>query len=178
MRQRLGRLDDILIDIVCQPVVDWIDQMVAFNCFRIARFLLDLAAFAWILSQAESAVTAARTGLPGLATFQFTLIVVGLGAITVLRSIFNRGGDGGSTRQGGLQNPLRPGMFTHRLTCLVWMLCLLLKTALAPANFGSGALLAVGTFATAALYLGACSKPPSKRRECGSEFWRGFGITE
>jgi hypothetical protein len=146
-------------------LTDWIDQHAEIGCFRIARICIDLSAFAWILSQTSAAASAVGIGSLGLQTAQFALILVGLGAIMILRTTFERAGGTGRERQGGQANPLRAAMYTHRLTCLFWLAALVIKAATAPAGFGSFALIAVGGFATAALYVGACSQPPPKQRE-------------
>jgi hypothetical protein len=165
MQINLERVDSTLIDRVCQPVVDWIDHHMEVDCFRVARLCFDLSALAWILSQAGGAALAVRTGVPGLQVFQFVLIVLGLGAIIMLRAVFERPGGAGGGGKGGRPNPLRAAMYTHRLACLLWLAALLVRTAAGAAEFGSLALLAVGGFATAAVYLGACSNRPPKWRE-------------
>jgi hypothetical protein len=165
MQDGLVRLDGALIDGVCQPLVDRLYNHLASDCFRLARICTDLSALAWILSQAPGASEAAKTGNLDLGMFQFALIVLGLGAIMVLRALFERAGNG---RNGGLPNPFRAGMFTHRLVCLVWLAGLLVKTGMTPIGFGSLTLLAVGGFATAALYLGSCSNRPPKTRDRGT----------
>jgi hypothetical protein len=161
MQVSLARADDALIDCVCQPLVEWIERRTALDCFGVARLCTDLSALAWILSQLGSVSAAAGTGTLGLKVFQFALIVLGLGAILVLRTTFERVGGAAS----GRPNPLRAAMYVHRLACLLWLTGLSVKTVMSLSGFGSLALLAVGGFATMAAYVGACSNHPPKRRQ-------------
>jgi hypothetical protein len=165
MRGNFASLDGALIDKVCQPIIDWFAQHVAIDCFRVARICIDLSALAWIVSQASDAAASPGSVPQGI---QFGLIVVGLGAIMMLRATFQRAGGG---RQ---PNPLRAAMFAHRLACLLWLTALLAKSTTMPAGLASMALFAVGGFATVALYVGACSNPPPTRREIriDREQWR------
>jgi hypothetical protein len=165
MLRNFASVDGALIDKVCQPFIDWIDQRVAIDCFQVARICIDLSALAWIVSQAPAAVASDGAAPLGI---QFALIVLGLGAIMILRATFQRAGGG---RQ---PNPLRAAMYTHRLGCMFWLAGLVVKTATVPMGLASLALFAVGGFATIALYVGACSNPPPKRREnwAGNDQWR------
>lgn len=171
MRESWGRVDDALIDRVFQPLVDAISQHMPMNCFRMACVSTDLAALAWIVSQAQATTVATGSGVLGFEAFQFSLILLGLGAITLLRTPFERmGGTGGGTERA---NPLRPGMYVHRLACLLWLAVLAAKTAAAPVGLGSVALFSVGIFVTAAVYIGACSSRPHKRSQ---RFGRQWGV--
>jgi hypothetical protein len=163
MQKSLVHLDDILIDTVCQPIVDRIAEVVATDCFRIARVCLDISALAWILSQADDAITAANVGILGIEAFQYALIVAGLGAIMVLRSVFERAGGSRSRGQSEQSNPLREVMYIHRVITLLALVSVLIQTVLAPMDFASAALLAMQAFAAIALYMGACSNRPPKR---------------
>jgi hypothetical protein len=168
MLGNFARVDAALIDRVCQPMIDWIDQKVAVDCFWVARTCIDVSALAWIVSQASGAASLARFAIQGPEVIQFALIVLGLGAVMVLRRTFER------PAGGHRPNPLRAAMVAHRLSSLVWLAGLLAKTATMSFGLASLALLAVGSFATVALYVGACSAPPPKRREfrIGEEQWR------
>jgi hypothetical protein len=184
VQKSLARADEILIDQVCQPPVDWIGHRMSIDCFRLASFCTDLSAIAWILSQAGPAATAARTGHPGFVALQFTLLVLGLAAIVPLRALFRSAGGGGRAHRGGQANPLRGAMYTHRIACLLWLTALLVKTATASVGLESLALLAVGAFATMAVYVAACSTPPPKQRDYEGANWvwwysalrRGSGV--
>jgi len=174
MEKSLARVDGVLIDKVCQPLVDWLSQHLSIDCFRVARVCTDLSALAWILSQVPGLSAMAKNGALGPELFQFGLIVFGLGAIMVLRVLFERAGGTGSGRTGGVGNPFRTGMFTHRLTCLVWLTGLLVKTAILPIGFGPLALLAVAGFATVAVYVGSCSNRPPKQQRFSKRRTRGL----
>ena len=162
MRDKIERVDGILIDRMCQPVIDWVNGHLTVNCFKAARVLVDLSAFAWILSQASGLAAAAGAKTLENTLVQFALVVVGLSAIIVLRGVFDRAG---TMASGGQGNPLRAAMYSHRLTCLLWLVALLIKTSATPLGLESLALLGVGGFATAAVYMGACSNRPPARRE-------------
>ena len=163
MQDSLARLDDALIDRVFQRAVDRITRHVATDCFRLACVGTDLSALAWILSRAGDIAEAARSGAPLDVGFQSALLILGLGAMTVLRTPFQRAGGAAGGR--GRLNPLRAGMQIHRLICLFWLVGLAVKAAWAPAGLEPMALLAMGLSATVAVYVGACSNPPPRRRE-------------
>jgi len=163
MREILARMDDRIIDQEFQPSVDWFSNQLRFDCFRLAGICADLSALAWILSQAGAVTAALGSGVPGQAPFRCVLLLLGLGAITILRTLFQKVGGGG--RRSAQANPLRAGMFLHRLVCHFWLIGLLLKTAGTPFGLESCGLLAVGVCTTLAVYFGACSNPPPKRRE-------------
>jgi hypothetical protein len=168
MQEHIARVDTALIDRLCQPLVDWVCQHAAFDCFKMARVCTDLSALAWILSQTPGAAAAFGTAPFGYEVFQFALIVLVLGAITVLRTLFERAG---GTRQGGQANPLRAVMYTHRFGCLLGLTAVFVKTAMTPIGFVELALLAVSGFATLAVYVGACSNRPPKRSEHRADNW-------
>ena len=168
MLDQVARADDVLIDKVCQPLVDWIDQAAELDCFKVARVCTDLSALAWILSQASVTAAAVGTGNLGFEFFQCALILLGLGSIIVLRTIFERVG---GSRGGSQANPLRASMFTHRVMCLLWLIGMLIKTAMTPVGFEPLALFAVGAFATLGVYAGACSNRPPKRHEQRESLW-------
>lgn len=168
MRGVCGRLDDALIDTVCQPAVDRISGIAPFGCYRISRFCLDLSSVAWIVSQAGVTVAAAKSGVPGLMACQILLIILGLGAMSTLRSVFGRS----SGVQGGQANPLRPAMTVHRLTCLLWLAGLTAKTLMAPPDVASLALFAVSVFVTTGVYIGACANRPPERRRSDASSWQ------
>jgi len=173
MKEGFARVDDALIDRVFQPLVDWIGDNTAFNGCRVARACIDLAALAWILSQTGNVARSVEAGNLRLEIFQFALIVVGLKAILVLRTLFQRMDGTRAARMGGAENPLRAGMQVHRAVCLLWLIGLLVKTGASPTGLESLALLAIGVFATMGVYVGACSNPPPQRRESRTDEWGG-----
>lgn len=160
-------LDDTLIDRCFQPVVDWIAQHLLSDCFQQARVCTNISAVLWIWSQIDDVTSAARLGSTGLQVFQTSLLLVGLGGILVLHTLFQRvGGVGGQ----GRANPLRAGMYMHRLTLL---LALGVNTAKSMAGSGSVALLTLGIFTTTAVYIGACSNPPPAKHKRSEAGWVG-----
>jgi hypothetical protein len=157
MREIFERLDETLIGRIFQPLVDWIAQYLLLDCFQQARICTNISAIAWVLSQGGDLSAAVRSGLVILQVLQTALLVVGLGSIMVLHSLFQRVGGQGQ----GRANPLRAGMYVHRFGLLLGLVINIGRLA---AGMGSGALL-VMVFATAAVYVGSCSNPPPKQRE-------------
>lgn len=165
MSVHFARIDDALIDRLFQPLADLLDRHMAFGTNRAARTGIDLASLAWVLAEAGGAAHAlAAHGLPA-AMARGLVMLLGLSAFTILRNVFH------GTRRRLAANPLRPGMQPHRAICLAWMAVLAVKTLLVPADFAALALLAVGVFATAAVYIGACTNPPPARREARAGLW-------
>jgi hypothetical protein len=165
MRDVLARVDDALIDRVFQPLVDWMDHHTEIGIFRAARFCVDLASLMWICAEANGFAGGSGFDGSGSIAFRFAIVVAGLWALSSLRGLFQRSDDARAA------NPLRAGMRTHRAACLFWMIALSIKTAHAPNGFEALALLAVGAFATSAVYIGACTTAPPKRRERRSARW-------
>jgi hypothetical protein len=161
MQESFARIDDALIDRLFQPLADWLEHHLSLGPNRAARTGIDVASLAWIVSMA-SAAAGTWHDMRG-AFLNGAVLVAGLWAFTTLRGVFGRG-------DGGKANPLRAGMQTHRMACLFWMGALALKSALEPASLASLGLLAVGLFATASVYLGACSRPPPRERRRFSAF--------
>ncbi len=178
MTERFTLLDDALIDRLFQPLADWMDRHLALGTNRAARIGIDLACLAWICAQAGAAADAlAGHDVPSCFA-RAVLVVVGLWAFTILRNVFQRPDRDARARIRAQANPLRPGMQLHRAACLFWMIGLAVKSIMAPSGFGSLALLAVGVFATAAVYIGACTNHPPKWRaqhQPGRDMAFGFG---
>lgn len=162
MRESFARIDDALIERVAQPAIDWLGERTPLGRFGTARLFLDCSGLAWILSQASAAAQAAGVN-PELLCVRVGLMIVGLASLSVLRTVFERSDD---SRRNGSANPLRASMHLHRAACLIWLICLLVKVAAAP-GLEAMALLAVGLFATAGVYAGAC-EPPEKLHESKS----------
>jgi hypothetical protein len=165
-------LDDLLIDRLCQPAVDWISQMREISCFGIARICIDISTVAWILSEADDAIAATKAGPLGMKMFQYALILVMLGALVTLRSVFERAGGTGSRGRAAQANPLRVSMATHRLILLVGLIGLLVQTVAGPVDFATVTRLAMSFFVTTGLYMGACMNRPPKRREYAAGNWQ------
>ena len=163
MKENFTRVDDALIDRVFQPLADWMNDRMALGPNRAARFAIDLASLAWIIAQLGDVAHAVQMHDVRECTFLGFAVVLGLWAFGILRGVFRRA-DGAAGAQ-AQANPLRPAMQVHRAACLFWMIALMVKTIAAPAGFGALALLAVGVFATAAVYIGACTNRPPKWRE-------------
>ena len=158
------RVDDALIDRVFQPLADWMNRTMALGTNRAARTAVDLASLAWICAEAGAAAHAVASQDLRSTVVRGAVIVLGLFALTILRGVFQRTeGTAGAHVQA---NPLRLGMRTHRAACLLWTIALAVKTIAAPS--GSLALLAVGLFATVAVYIGACTNRPPAWRESRS----------
>ena len=170
MQESIARVDDALIDRVCQPIVDWFAATMSMDCFRLARSCNDVAALAWILSQAGLVSDAFATGNVALAGAQGALIIIGLAALTTLRRVFD-GKQGSRSSSGAQANPLRPAMFQHRLGCLLWLGVQVLSTVSKPPGFAEILVLVMGLMTTASVYVGACSSPPPERQGRTSRDW-------
>lgn len=170
MKEQIGLLDDALIDRLFQPWADRIAERWRFGPFRLARMFLDAAAVALILSQVAHipGTTAFGDSLPYL--YPILVLVPGLAAMSILRGEFRKTELGAGNRP--VANPLRPGMHWHRIVCFFWLMVLLLESAETPPRLEGGALLAVGLFATLAVYFAACFARPVKPQE--AKGWQGL----
>lgn len=155
MRKVLARFDDALIERLFQPLADTLSDRIGLNRSAAACRCLDAASIAWILSQA-GALSDAVTRWDAESAFpRIVLLLLGLAALSSLRTLFRRIGAGQKA------NPLRVAMQPHRCVVLV------LLVATLPEAIGLGGLadLAMLGFATCALYIGACAtRPPVERR--------------
>jgi len=171
MKERFTQMDDALIDRLFQPLADWMNHHMALGPNRAARVAIDFASLAWILAQLGDMADAMQRHDVRVCVFLGGAVVLGLWAFNILRNVFQPTDGEAKARARAQANPLRPGMQLHRAACLFWMIGLAVKAIAAPASFGSLALLAVGVFATAAVYIGACTNHPPKwraARESGS----------
>lgn len=162
MREMFERVDDGLIDRVFQPAIDWLGDTLDIDGLRAARICTDISAFAWVVSQAGELGRAAAGGRGAELAASLVLMMLGLSAIMVLRTVFQ--GSSGKSSRTTAGNPLRAAMHTHRLTSLFWVFGLVVKTASDPAGLAMIALFGVGVFGAAALYAAACSPPTARRR--------------
>lgn len=155
MRANFTRFDDALIERVFQPIADSITCRIGLDRLRIAAVCLDAASIAWILSRAGALAQAVLQWDPGTALSRTLLLLLGLVALTSLRTVFRRVGAGSGA------NPLRVAMLPHRGV----VLALLLVRLPALPGFAGMADLAMLGLAACALYLGACvAQPPGQRR--------------
>ena len=171
MKERFTQVDDALIDRLFQPLADWMNHHMALGPNRAARVAIDLASFAWILAQLGDTAHAVQIHDVRTCVILGCAVVLGLWAFSILRNVFQRSDGAGRTGGQARANPLRPGMQLHRAACLVWMVGLAVKTIAAPYDLASLALLAVGLFATAAVYIGACTNHPPKWRAARESGW-------
>lgn len=173
MRESFTRMDDVLIDRLFQPLADWLDRYWALGPQRAARVCLDLASLAWICAEAGALATALSVHDVGMAAARGLLVVLGLAALTILRGVFTKKDSAARAQTAAAANPLRPGMQTHRVLCLVWIAGLAVKAVAAPDGFEPLGLLGVALFATAAIYIGACTTPPPAWRasRAGKRGW-------
>jgi hypothetical protein len=89
------------------------------------------------------------------AFLDLSFILLGLAALTSLRTLFRRA-------KGKHENPLRPAMRPHRAFGLLMLLSQ--AAQLQAPGLTNAADIAMLAFATAALYLGACAERPPVRR--------------
>jgi hypothetical protein len=179
MQERIARLDDALIDRVCQPIVDRLGSNMPVDCFRLARHCNDAAALTWILSQASYVSNAFAAGNIALVGAQGALIFIGLAALTTLLRVFD-GKQGARTSAAARANPLRPAMFMHRLGCLLWLATQVLGAMTRPAGYTDILIIGMSLLTTTSVYIGACSSPPPERRGRTSQdgFWRPAAVRQ
>jgi hypothetical protein len=155
MQRHFARLDDALIERVFQPLADAITQRFGLGRLRAACFCLDGASIAWILSQSRGLGEAATAWHAGDASLRGILLLLGLVAMSSLRTLFQRLGADGSSG-----SPLRRAMLPHRAV----VLALLAGRTVNADGMEALADMAMLALAAAALYLGACAAPPPVRR--------------
>jgi hypothetical protein len=155
MQASFARFDNALIECVFQPLANSVTYWIGLDRLCIAVYCLDAASVAWVLSRAGALTKATTQWQAGAASLRVLLLLLGLMALTSLRTLFRRVG----TRSGA--NPLRVTMLPHR--CVV--LALLAARLPALGGFSGVADLVMLGFAACALYLGACAaRPPVRRR--------------
>lgn len=153
MQASFTRLDDALIERLFQPLADTIMNRFGLDRLRAACLCLDGASLAWIISQAGALGQAVSGWNAGTACLHVLLLILGLAAMTSLRSLFQRISTRGA-------NPLRSAMVPHRGLALA----LLIGQALTVYGLAGWAELAMLGLAAAALYLSACRPRPPVRR--------------
>jgi hypothetical protein len=155
MRKTFTSLDDVLIERLFQPVSDLISHRGGFARMTAACFCIDIASLAWIVSQARGLSEAVMTWQAGAAFVDLSLLLLGLAALTSLRTLFRRAGP----KQA---NPLRPAMQPHRAVVLLMLVARLVQ--LQAPGLAEAAEVAMLLCAASALYLGACAERPPVRR--------------
>jgi len=156
MRKTFSSLDSVLIERLFQPLLDLITDYGGVSRAAAACFCADIASLAWIVSRGQSLSNAVTEWNASGAFIGFVLLLLGLTALTSLRTMFRRAGATAG-------NPLRTAMQPHRAIVLLMLVARLVQ----PETFAVAdvADLAMLTFAATALYLGACAqRPPVRRR--------------
>lgn len=155
MQRNLARLDDVLIERLFQPLADTVQNRFGVDRLHAACFCLDGAALAWIASQAGTLGHAVSHWHGTLAIGRGLLLLLGLVAITSLRTLFQR-----LPRRPGA-NPLRASMLPHRSMALI----LLAAQCVDLTSLGGWTELAMLALIAVALYFSAClPRPPAHRR--------------
>ena len=158
MHKTFGRVDDVLIERLFQPVADLLTIRFRMTRTGVTCFCVDLASLSWIASRAHG-LSDAVTRWDATGSFlSFAMLLLGLLALTCLRTLFRRAG----TKQG---NPLRLAMLPHRAIVLL-MLATRVVQLQAP-GLADLADMGMLMFAASALYLGACTERPPVRRGWG-----------
>jgi hypothetical protein len=155
MRTTFASLDDVLIERLFQPMSDLVSHRAGFGRMTAACFCVDIASLAWIVSQARALSDAVVTWEAGSAFIDLSLLLLGLAALTSLRTLFRRA----APKQA---NPLRLAMRPHRAIVLLMLVTRLVQ--LHAPDVAEAAEIAMLLCAAAALYLGACAERPPVRR--------------
>ena len=119
---RFAALDDNLIDRMFQPLADRIAGRFGIGRFRAATLCIDGAALAWLLSQAGALAEAVSGGGAAACWMPALTLLLGLVALTSLRTLFQRASGGRTTA-----NPLRQAMRLHRAAVLLLLLARLAR---------------------------------------------------
>lgn len=155
MRKTFAPLDDVLIELLFQPLADLIWCRTGLGRAVPACFCLDVTALSWIVSRSAGMSDAVVAWDAAAAFLDLAVLLLGLVALVSLRGLFRRAG----LQQG---NPLRPAMRPHRAVVLLMLAARLVQL---PASDLTGAAdVAMLVFAASGLYLGACSQRPPARR--------------
>jgi hypothetical protein len=165
MLRRFAALDDTLIDRWFQPLADQITGRFGIGRFRAATLCIDGAAFAWLLSQAGALAATVAAGDAAASWMPALTLLLGLVALTSLRTLFQRAAGGRATA-----NPLRPAMRLHRAVVLLLLVARLARLG-GGVSFADAADVAMLVAATASLYFGACGGAPPLARRRHSNFW-------
>ena len=155
MRKMFTWLDGVLIEELFQPTADLITHRVRVGRGPIVCFCLDIASVSWIVSRSPGLSTAMAAHDDNSAVLDMLFLLLGLVALISLRMLFRK-------TTGTHGNPLRIAMQPHRAIVLMMLAARLLQLqALGLPDIADVAML---TFTTFALYLGACVEPPPVHR--------------
>ncbi len=158
MRRFFGPFDDALFERLFQPLTSFLTHRFGLRRRGVACLCIDAATIGWIIARAGGLSKTITEDDVSTAILHLALLLLGIGALISLRSLFRRIGDRSA-------NPLRVSMLPHRAVILL----LLAARVVHPAHgsLDEAADLAMLLFTWAALYLGACSEPPPLRRSAG-----------
>jgi hypothetical protein len=156
MRVTFTSFDEFLIERVFQPGCNLLAQRFGVARSSAAGFCVDVASLGWIVARVPPLSKEVVNWDVVPATLHLMILLVGLTALTGLRTLFRR--QAGQRRA----NPLRQTMRPHRAILLVMLLARLLQfQAPGLTEFADAAMLVA---AIAALYLGACAERPPVHR--------------
>lgn len=156
MRVTFASFDELLIERVFQPACNVLADRFGITRRGAAGFCLDIACLGWIIARVPPLSQEVMAWKAMAATFDLVILLLGLTALTGLRTVFRRRAD---VRQA---NPLRQTMRPHRAVLLLMFLARLGQ--LQEPGLTEYADIAMLLAAIAALYLGACAgRPPVHR---------------
>jgi hypothetical protein len=155
MDRRFTVVDSYLIERVFQPFCRIVSGFCGIGRIAVACFCLDLAALAWIVSRAPALSANVMHRQAAGSLFHLGLLLIGLVALTALRTLFRRN----AARAG---NPLRLAMRPHRGVTLVMLAARCIQ--MPAGHMADLADVAMLLATVAALYLGACAEPPPVHR--------------
>ncbi len=159
MRRFFAPLDDALFERLFQPLISLLTYRFGLRRRRIACLCIDVATIGWIVARAGGLSTVIAEGDGLSAALRTGLLLLGIGALISLRSLFRRIGDRRA-------NPLRVAMLPHRAVILLLLAARAMHPA--PGSLHEATDLAMLLFTWAALYLGACSEPPPVPRNASN----------
>ena len=156
MRKGFAKFDGFLIERFFQPLCNLLADRFGIARFTAAGFCLDASSLGWIVSRAPGLARDVQAWDATPAAAHLILLMLGLMALTGLRSVFRR--------HAGQQkaNPLREVMRPHRGILLLLFVAQLAH--IEPVGISQAADGVMLVTALLALYLGACAEPPPVRR--------------
>lgn len=156
MTVTFASFDEFLIERVFQPARDLLAERFGVARASAAGFCVDAASLGWIVARVPPLSKEVVNWDVTPATLHLVILLVGLTALTGLRTLFRRQA---ARRQA---NPLRQTMRPHRAIILLMLLARLIDfQAPGLAEFADVAMLVAGI---GALYFGACANRPPVHR--------------